>query len=597
MPREHRRALRASDVAFGLALVLACPTGCAAPPDALAGVRLHLPRATGCQPTSLASVRIVALGDFAPLGERVVEGDPAMPISIDRFPADTLALAVTGRGGTWSGFGLVRIDETTLDTGRDVLLLPVGVPCPVGDPELRAPIGAATAELPDGSLVIVGGLDDDTGRGTRRVVRLEAGREVADVEAVVPQNRIAFASATAIGGTRVLVAGGASAADGEVRDNVEILDLDGDAHPVAIFPHARREHAAVLVDDVVVLVGGRDESGVLGSIERVVLDPLGAETARARLVHARRNPIVVVRADGSLVVAGGRDDEGDPIASIEIVSADLGSSEEVSLGLPPPRYVVVLPGPRLLWGGVGDVADRETFIVTLDGEIAVAPVELEPTPDDDVIGVALADGRAFLSGRSRGLIVTSLVDPATQTVTAVASSREPGVRVALHDGVVLELDETGAAMRRESVLHELGAPPASWQLPADQSLLLLDAPGRWLAEAGAEPGLRALSEGARIDVPALRLARFALRVRVVGAAEILLTSDAGALASVELGTDVGIGTCRAARASEIVIVRDGDAIELAGTRCTLPDLPARVGVAIRAGDGAVVRSIALERLE
>ena len=173
--------------------------------------------------------------------------------------------------------------------------------------------------------------------------------------------------------------------------------------------------------------------------------------------------------------------------------------------------------------------------------------------------------------------------------------------------MIVELDAVGATFRRETRISSLDAPPASWRLPADVDALALDAGPRWAADVGAEPALVAAEVGARIDVPVLRLARLRMTVRASGDADILLLGDGGPVATVALRADVSIGDCAAPRpidettmgpSDEVTITRVGDSLDIGGVVCTVPGLPARVGVGVRAASASMrLFTIALERLE
>lgn len=582
----------------GLAVLASGVPACGPAQVEHVGLRLRLSSARGCRPSVLDGVRLAALGDFAATGERVIEADPAAPIDIERFPTNTAAISALARGGGWEGFAVALIDERARAMGRDALLLPLETPCPSPDPEARVPRGGAVAELDDGSLVIVGGLDE-LGRATRRVVRLGAGLEIATVEPRTPFNAVAFGSATALEGATLLLAGGAATEGADPYDTYELLALDEDTavRRGGTLASARRDHTAVRRGGDVLLVGGRDARGALATLERIEPGAMSSSLTAARLVRARVAPVVVARADGSVVVAGGHDGTA-AVASVEVVSADLARSEEAVLepALPPARWIAVLPGPRLLWA-----ADGATFVVLLDGRPEAVRLDLvAPTPEE-AVATALSDGRVLVVGRDGpgGPVVASIVDPAASAPERRAASRAPGVLWAMLDGTLVELDDVGATFRRETHLSPLEPPPASWRLPADVGALVLDAAPRWAADVGSDPAMVARVEGARLDVPALRLSRLRLTVRVSGDADVLLLGEGGVVARIELREDAAIGGCRAPRpAEDVTMVRDGDQIEIGGVRCTVLGLPARVGVGVRAaGVGMRLRSIALERLE
>jgi len=110
-------------------------------------------------------------------------------------------------------------------------------------------------------------------------------------------------------------------------------------------------------------------------------------------------------------------------------------------------------------------------------------------------------------------------------------------------------------------------------------------------------------DGARLDVPVLRLAHLEATLDADGAYDVVLTGDTlETLATVSV-TDaaIAVGACTVARgAGRVRITVAGPGIEIGtvdGARVTCPmALDGRVGVGLVAHIGAVLRSLALARL-
>lgn len=171
--------------------------------------------------------------------------------------------------------------------------------------EMPAPrLGHLMGRAPDGTLVVVGGPDliDAGSLGLTPTYILPADAEMW-IPGTPPTHAHTRGTLSAIPGQGLYLAGGAGAdaprALGSVESFVgDIVSWEEDPRPMA----ARERHAAVVWDDGILLVGGRDDAGPLGTIERWPeardfrpIPPLPA---------AREAPLAAV-LDGQLVVLGG----------------------------------------------------------------------------------------------------------------------------------------------------------------------------------------------------------------------------------------------------------------------------------------------------
>src|SRR5262249_29387988 len=153
-------------------------------------------------------VVVRALGDGPATSSSILRIDGEQPIRpVPELSHDVLAIAADAQAATWQGIGYRTLDSS----GEDLLLLPPGISCSLGDSEARAAEGAAIVVLSDGRLAISGGLGE-RGRATRRIAFLAPGAETVEVGSVEMANETAFGTATALSDGKWLVAGGALSA-------------------------------------------------------------------------------------------------------------------------------------------------------------------------------------------------------------------------------------------------------------------------------------------------------------------------------------------------------------------------------------------------
>ena len=189
------------------------------------------------------------------------------------------------------------------------------------------PTGAAAVALPDGRLLISGGLLDADGDGM--VDDIQAGIKVYDPSAaswtslgsmVVP--RYAH-TATVLNDGRIVFAGGRTPAG--VTFDIEIFNP---SQPIGLqsshlgdMRTARINHAAALLPNGhVLIVGGHNGTGVIGLAE--VIDVVNGQSTElsVALNQARMNATATTLLDGRVLIAGGVTDTT-VLASTEIYDA------------------------------------------------------------------------------------------------------------------------------------------------------------------------------------------------------------------------------------------------------------------------------------
>lgn len=591
-------------VAVCLGAILAW--GCRQPVIDHVPLDLRLPDAPECH-APLGTLTLTGLGDFPTHDVDVAQFDASgAPIDpVTHFRDGTLAFSASAHATSagWETFGWATRDLLAADP--TLVMRPIGLSCPLADPEARLPVGAAVVVLDEAHVMLVGGLDE-TGDATRRVAMLHVREERVElprVDRVVP---IAFAAATLVPeGDAVLVTGGAAMQGGEGRDTWERIPLAGGVATFGALGERRRDHGAMAVDldaiHGVLLVGGTDGRAALRSIEWVDATLDTGAVLESRLAVGRIAPRLVQLDASHLAVFGGVDDTGAAITSIEVLDLAHDAIRSLSTSLAPPEWIAPLPSGRLAWAASGTLS-IVTIPIDTSTDVRVDAGGALPTILDPV-AVALASGRLVLEGhRADGSRLGYLVDPGVGSVTPIATSRVPRELVALSDGTSLELAATGASARRDERLTLFDPPPPSYLLASDRGALALDAATRWVATGGA---LAPAADDARLDVPAMRFADFEAVLDAVGPYDVLLTGvHLEPLVTIAVTDDVvtygacsfargsGDGRIRVARARRDVVRVD---TEHGAGACDGLASAGRVGIGLVAHHGAVLRSLALTR--
>lgn len=331
-----------------------------------------------CPVTQPARLDLAALGDFPTSNGTSESLSLAASDTHLGFPADVLALDAFAHPQTseqpFIGYG----ERSGGDL--DFLLWPRGSACELARPAATDSYpgtfgGEAIGYGANSGLVMIAGSNDATSAAIVGALTFSARTGESHVvdprlRAVLTEPR-AFATITDFGG-KLLVAGGENpvhepnAPAAVIRDSAEIYDSSPDVQgfepDLLRLAVPRTRHAAVnLSSGETVLIGGRTEDSEASSFVEV----LSPESRLAKLVgqlrFGRNHPEALTLSDGRILVAGGEDQGGHPVAALEWRAADasaLSAPWDGSAELPArfDRAWVALPGGAAL--AVGGCEDR-----------------------------------------------------------------------------------------------------------------------------------------------------------------------------------------------------------------------------------------------
>jgi hypothetical protein len=322
----------------------------------------------------------------------------------------------------------------------------------------------------DGSGLLLGGFNpNDPSDSIEQVERFDPlTGEYETLHEIVPRLGAAIAPLGEVTEARVVVIGGVDQSTGSGAEFVEVLDAASTTdrqYEMFFEPQMARVglSATSLTDGRVIVIGGRTPGGIASSFVGEVAVTSGivnVRPLRAQLVTARHGHTATRLADNvgaSVLVAGGLDDAGQPVATAELfkpLSEDFSPTFNRSMVIPRWRHQAVpLPdGSVLILGGIdkngSPVHTIELF--TLDAGF-VALDDLPPNAGliDPTVTV-LPDGRVLIAGGRLDLTAPTAVssafiarlDPLDGTIDIVATDRlgEPRTghqATVLCDGTVL----------------------------------------------------------------------------------------------------------------------------------------------------------------
>lgn len=397
-------------------------------------------------PADARTMVVRALGEFS-AGEssaQSIELGVSGTFSIDRFPLETrmLEVEVRGFGGALRTVGRsLEFSIIELDDGAEipVFMAPKEGICPTG-PASSSRRGPLLARA--GDAVLMAGGTDALGAPVLPLERYEPGSGsfvqlddalYADTSPLGLQG----ASMTELSGGDVVIVGGAATAYQIYLTQTEELTSP------AFYREARAHHAALaLQDNRVFLAGGCTQltaGGCASGSELLtssILDPgSGQLDAGPSLQQARIGGSAWLEGTQSILLAGGVDEQGDPVTRAERVFLDGRASvlvdqvAGVAAQSPAGSVWVGLAGP-------GQPASAQL--------LALAPGLGSPSTglstafaDSDAILVALEDGSLLALGQAGAQRIRSFDGQASDLQLSVMQGRQGQSAIRLPDGSVL----------------------------------------------------------------------------------------------------------------------------------------------------------------
>jgi hypothetical protein len=566
-----------------------------------ASSQLQLRYIRSCAPTGVDQITIEALGDY-PASEAnlaSIEAD-GRPSTVRSLPFDARWYRVNVRTAQFLGVALAP----AADNGQrfEALVLPIEEPCLVLEDELARRPGTAVALLGGRDLWLAGGLSKQIAVSDTQRVRVAEQGVSAAARLFAPR---AFAKALAVGDETWILGGAQSAIEGSPAfDSFERYDATGKTLlGSGKLLRARMDAGAVtLADGSVLLAGGSAQvmGAALDTLERVVgADEGQGKLSEARLPFGALQPRLLLRDDGLVVIAMRRE------AELALALYDSLSDSLEALPVPnqnlDPELVVALPGGRIaiiesegdettsaLWL-LGERGDWERLSGALTSFAGFASAR----------ALALRDGRILLTGARAGANASRIIDPGTLAVRTRALPLLPDQLLLRDDGAVALLGDAALAVLRSDARSPYDNPAGT--LLAEDGVLALDAKDHWMLDGLA---LRALSDGARLELAGLSFADVRVTVQASADAELLVRRVLGEERAIEIGAaEIGPALCTTTheRGERVTIERVAERVMIASGKerqsCVLDGLGERITFGVRVAEaGTELRYLAVERL-
>ena len=530
---------------------------------------------------------------------------------LEGLPSATRAIvADVSQPGAGSGFlGAGRVPEAG---PVDVLLLPRGMACPISTP-LERRTSAAIAAI-DPTHVLVAGGTTALGQVPRTYMADLATGLLTALPFGLGARRVA-PTITAFEATRVGLASGALVAGGADPDSLAPLrtvevyapNVDGSVGDFVRekieLNDARADHGAVVLSSGpsaggTLLVGGRGPTGLLRSME--VIDPArrAFPGGFASLEVPRLRPTVLRLASGEILVAGGEDEAGKPLPTLEWFSADATRSTKRRRDLVASKrraFVALATGGALavIAPDTPDATFKSVWVISADGALEPGiPVQdlefvrLFPASDGAPL---LFTGRRWLRWQPWFGAFQQLLD-APEPVPG-AGGPANGSLAAPDPGLALWLEDRTDGSFLRAFRHGVRGPFAPVPRPLlvkDETFLAPDRlPSRDAYRFELERGLL-LGPGASAFLPDVTFAKVRIELRVTAATPLVVLRD-------EAGAELEVGgpfCALAGTAKEsLVVTRDGPRVSYAADGGETRDCPrgvdaiARISVGLRGSSG------------
>ncbi len=364
--------------------------------------------------------------------------------------------------------------------------------------------GHAAALLPDGRVLLAGGLVDGAAASSAELFDPATGTFTGTGPLATAR---ANATATVLLDGRVLVAGGDDGAGGSLA-SAELYDVAAGAFsPAGSLGAARtRQTATRLAGGHVLVLGGRaDATTVLAGAEEYTPAPGGAGAfgPALPLAAARARHTATLLGDGSLLVAGGEDGTGAPLApaqaSERYLPGDGTAPTDGAMAARSRHTATLLPGGKVLlvggWDGEAELASAELYDPSGDG--------FDPAPSlegarADQTATLLPEGRVVIAGGVSGGDAIDSVEiygaggASASEVGRIQPARAGHVATLLPAGrILLTGGGSGAAELLDRATDEWTAfvPPAYVPRHGHTATVLVNGPdaGQLLVVGGVDP--------------------------------------------------------------------------------------------------------------
>lgn len=281
--------------------------------------------------------------------------------------------------------------------------------------------GAVVAPLADGTALRVGGIADDSAGPVGFFELIDPRRGVVETVIDDQLRLVDHAAATLVDGTVVVMGGRAPGAGGAlVVGGATFLLARGAAglpdpprRLAAALAVPRAGHAATRLGDrlgaAVLVTGGRDAAGAAVAVAELY-EPLreGYAGFQPRMVAPRADHRAVLLPDGSVLVVGGVDGAGRPVETLELYLPPVGQFVPAATmpagGGLTELSVTPLPDGRVLLAGGRDRtgAPVATAIIArldpLDGTVDLSRTDSLAVPRAGHAATLLCDGTVLLVG-------------------------------------------------------------------------------------------------------------------------------------------------------------------------------------------------------
>lgn len=316
---------------------------------------------------------------------------------------------------------------------------------------LQEPIpleGQSATSLPDGRVLLVGGLRDDGPSASVDLVNPASGQSKS---LSTIRHARAWHTATMLPDGRILIFGGIGN-DGHVVNVAEVLEPATGATQELVQGNitARAKHTATLLTDGRVLIAGgvSDKNRLVSKAQLWDLQAKSVASA-GQLSIARQSHDAILLADGNVLIEGGSDLDKNQITSAELFNIEAQTLSFTSISAQDDGQVPYLAG-SLPAAGANNVPTRSVIALRFSKKVAVD---------------AIKPATIKLQGPT-GLVAVSIV-PAERGRLAFVSPLEPLMQGALYTLSIINPKDGSAGVTPTSISFNTASDNPENRLPGD----------------------------------------------------------------------------------------------------------------------------------